>query len=57
MCNPIFDYDKGELIIQTSDNTGITTDGHLVTRVGDNMAMDLDSGELHITSSWNDEDD
>ena len=57
MCNPIFDYDKGELIIQTSDNTGITTDGHLVTRVGDNMAMDLDSGELHITSFWNDEDD
>lgn len=27
-------------------------------RMGDNMAMDIDSGELHIISSWsNDEDD
>jgi len=26
-------------------------------RMGDNMAMDMDSGELHIISSWDDEDD
>ena len=27
-------------------------------RIGDNMAMDMDSGELHIISSWsNDEDE
>lgn len=26
-------------------------------RMGDNMAMDMDSGELHIISSWEDEDD
>ena len=27
-------------------------------RMGDNMAMDMDSGELHIISGWsNDEDE
>lgn len=26
-------------------------------RMGDNMAMDMDSGELHIISSWDNEDD
>lgn len=36
----------------------IDSDGDLLMRMGDNMAMDIDSGELHIISSWsNDEDD
>ena len=26
-------------------------------RMGDNMAMDMDSGELHMVSSWDDDDD
>ncbi len=26
-------------------------------KMGDNMAMDMDSGELHIISSWDDEDE
>lgn len=34
----------------------IDSDGDLLIRMGDNMAMD--SGELHIISGWsNDEDD
>jgi hypothetical protein len=33
-------------------------DGDLLMQVGDKMAMDTDSGKLHIISSWsNDEDD
>ena len=32
-------------------------DGDFVYTVSDNMAMDMDSGELHIISSWDDEDD
>ncbi len=36
----------------------INSDGDLLIRMGDNMAMDMDSGELHIISGWsNDEDD
>ena len=25
-------------------------------RMGDNMAMDMDSGELHMVSPWDDDD-
>ena len=36
----------------------IDSDGDLLIRMGDDMAMDMDSGELHIISGWsNDEDD
>ena len=33
-------------------------DGNFARSISDNMAMDMDSGELHIMSGWsNDEDD
>ena len=32
-------------------------DGDFAYTVSDNMAMDIDSGELHIISSWEDEDE
>ena len=32
-------------------------DGDFAYTVSDNMAMDMDSGELHIISSWDDEGD
>ena len=32
-------------------------DGDLLMRMGDNMAMDMDSGELHIISGWSDDED
>ena len=28
----------------------------MMMRVGDNMAMDMDSGELHFVSGWDDDD-
>ncbi len=53
-----FDYDDGDFAHTLSDNIAIDSNGNLMTRVGDNMAMDMDSGELHIVSGWpNDEDD
>lgn len=56
MSGLIMDFDNGDLIIQTSENTGMDSDGHMMLRMTDNMAMDMDSGELHFTSSWkNDE--
>lgn len=59
MSNPIFDYEDGDMIFQTSDNIGIDSDGDLHMRMGDNMSMNMSTGELHITSGWNnnDEDD
>ena len=32
-------------------------DGDFAYTVSDNMAMDMDSGELHVISSWDDEDE
>ena len=26
-------------------------------RMGDNMAMDMDTGDIHLVSSWPDDDD
>lgn len=56
MCNPIFDYDDGDYIYQTSDNMGIDSDGDLHMRMGDNMSMDMKTGELHFNSGWKNND-
>lgn len=52
MHNPIFDYDDGDFIYQTSGNMGIDSDGNLHMRMGDNMSMDMETGELHFNSGW-----
>ena len=33
------------------------TDGDFCMSTSDNMAMDMESGELHMVSSWDDDDD
>lgn len=54
MRNPIFDYDEGNFIYPTSGNMGIDADGNFHMRMGDNTSMDLDTGELHFNSGWQD---
>ena len=49
-----FDYDDGNFAHTISDNMAIDS---LLMRMGDNMAMDMDSGELHIISGWPDDED
>lgn len=53
----IFDYNNGDFIQNFSNDTGINSDGELITRSGDNMAINLNTGELHIVSGWDNEDD
>ena len=55
MCN-IFDYNDGDFIMSSSGNLGIDSNGDLNMRMGDNMSMDLDTGELHINSGWRNDD-
>ncbi len=43
--------DNGDFVNSVSDNMGIDSKGNLMKRIGKNMAMDMDSGELHIISS------
>lgn len=57
MRNPIFDYDDGDFIYQTSGNMGIDSDGNLHMRMGDNISMDMDTGELHFNSGWRNDDE
>ena len=57
MYNPIFFFFYGDFIYQTSGNMGIDSDGDLHMRMGDNMSMNMDTGELHMTSGWKNDDD
>ena len=52
----IFDLDDGDMI-STSGNIGFDEDGDMVMRISDDMAMDMDTGEMHIVSGWDDVDD
>lgn len=45
-----FDYDDGDFAYIISDSMAIDFDRDLLMRMGNNMAMDMDSGELHIIS-------
>lgn len=53
----IFDFEDGDFINKLSDDMGIDFDGHMHLKIGSNMSMDLDDGDIHFTSSWDDEDD
>ena len=50
-----FDYSDGDFGIELSRDLLIDAKGNLMQRMGDSMAMDLDSGELHIISSDDEE--
>ena len=52
-----FDFEDGDFAHSISDNMAIDSDGDLLMRMGDDMAMNLDSGELHIISGWSNDDD
>ena len=58
MSKRFFDYDDGDFAYTVSDILAIDSDGNMLMRMGDNMAMDMDSGDIHFISSWpNDEDE
>lgn len=57
MHKPIFDLEDGDFVFRTSENMGMDSKGNMMMRISDNMAMELDSGELHFTSSWGDDED
>lgn len=57
MSKNFFDYDNGDFAHTISDNMAIDSDGDLLMRMGNNMAMDMETGDLHFISDWSDEDD
>ena len=52
-----FDFEDGDFAHSISDNMAIDSDEDLLMRMGDNTAIDMDSGELHIISGWSNDDD
>lgn len=57
MGKQFYDFEDGDFAYSISDDMAIDSDGDLMLRTGDNMAMDMESGDLHIISSWSDDDD
>lgn len=52
-----FNYDDGDFVHTISDNTAIDSDDNLLIRMGDNMATDMVTGDLHFVSGWSDNED
>lgn len=52
----IFDFSDDDFIFPMSDNMGISSDGELHLRMGDNFSLNLDDGDIHLTSSWDKND-
>lgn len=57
MSKNFFDYDDGDFAHAISENIAIDSDGDLLMRMGDNMAMDMGTGDLHFVSGWSDDED
>lgn len=57
MGKPFFDYEDVEFCYAASDGLAFNANGDMLMRMGDNMAMNLDSGEIHMVSGWTDEKD
>ncbi len=55
--NNFFDFNTSNWGHEISDNTAIDSEGNMLFRMNDTMAMDLNSGDLHMTSTWSEEKD
>ena len=53
----IFDFEDCDYAMPISDDMAMDSDGDLMIRTGDCMAMDMESGELHIVSGWPEDND
>ena len=60
MPGPNFDINDGDFIFG-DDDLGFDSDGHMMMGMGDNIMMDMETGDIHFTiggsSVWDDEDE
>ena len=57
MSRSFFDYDDGDFLFDVTDSMAMDSDGDLMMRMSDNTVLDLNSGELHFISLWEDGED
>ena len=53
----LFDYEDGDFIHILHNGMAMDSDGNLMMKLFDNMAMDMDSGDIHMVSSWPSDDE
>lgn len=53
----IFDYNDGAFLFHVSDNMAMDTNGDMMMRMGEGMAMNMATGEIHFTSMWSNKDE
>lgn len=52
MSNPIFNFDKNEPFFRISDSTAMDSKGNMIMKLDGNLSMDLKTGKLQTTTSW-----
>ncbi len=52
MGKTFLDLESGEFGFDMGGNMLMDSDGDLMMKVGDNMAIDMDNGDLHIISNF-----
>ncbi len=54
--SPIFDLDD-DFVFPLSNDMAMDSNRDLMIRLGSNMALDLESGDLHMVMGWDGEED
>ena len=54
MGKSFFDYDDCNFVYTISDSMAINSNDDMLMRMGNNMAMDMETGDLHFISGWSD---
>lgn len=49
---PIIDYDANKLLYPIFKSMAIDSDGNKYMRLSEHMAMDVNTGKIHVISSW-----
>ena len=57
VCNRFFDYDDGDFAMSISDNMAMDSDGSIMMRMGDHMPRDMHPGDIHMSTTWPDDDE
>ena len=54
--SPIFDLDDDDFVFPLFNDMAMDSNGDLMIRLGSNMALDLESGDLHMVMGWDGEE-
>ena len=57
MNKKLFDYNDSSFAHTISNNMAIDSNGEMIMRISDNVAIDMETGDLHFISGWSDEEE